>query len=101
MHRNGNSIYGCGNANLDKPEWGRFTRRGNRLYAHLLDRGIGPVNLRGMQNQVAYARLLADDSEIRLARPWNAEEYPNDAFITFSKSELPDDWDTVVELVLK
>ncbi len=101
MHRNGDSIYGCGNANLEKPEWGRFTRRGKRLYAHLLERGIGPVNLRGMQDQVAYARLLADDSEIRLARPWNAEEYPHDAFITFQKSELPDDWDTVVELILK
>ena len=62
MHKNGASIYGCGNANLDKPEWGRFTRSGNRLYAHLLDRGIGPLNLRGLQDKVAYARLLADDS---------------------------------------
>jgi alpha-L-fucosidase len=101
MHRNGASIYGCGNANMEKPEWGRFTRRENRLYAHLLDRGIGPTNLRGMQAKLDYARLLADDSEIRLTRPWNAEEYPEDAFITFPKSELPDDWDTVVELILK
>ncbi len=101
MRQNGASIYGCGNANLDKPEWGRFTRSGKRLYAHLLERGIGPVNLRGLQDKVAYARLLADDSQIRLERPWNAAEYPNDAFITFPKSELPDDWDTVVELVLK
>ncbi|MBN1372016.1 MAG: alpha-L-fucosidase [Anaerolineaceae bacterium] len=101
MHNNGASIYGCGNANLEKPEWGRFTRSGSRLYAHILERGIGPLNLRGLQDKVVYARLLADDSQIRLDRPWNAAEYPNDAFIAFPKSELPDDWDTVVELVLK
>jgi alpha-L-fucosidase len=101
MHRNGASIYGCGNAGLPKPEWGRFTQRDKRLYAHVLDRGIGPVNLRGLRDRVAYARLLADDSEIKLDRPWNATEYPDDAFITFPTAELPDEWDTVVELVLK
>ncbi len=101
MQRNSASIYGCGHAGLPKPEWGRFTRRGNRLYAHILDRGIGPINLRGMHGRIAYARLLADDSEIKLDRPWNATEYPDDAFITFPTAELPDEWDSVVELVLK
>ncbi len=100
MHENGASIYGCGNADLPKPEWGRYTRRGDRLYAHILDRGIGPINLRGLRNKVAYARLLADDSEIRLDRPWNAAEYPDDAFVIFPSAELPNDWDTVVELAL-
>ena len=101
MHRNGDSIYGCGNAGLPKPEWGRFTRRGDRLYAHVLDRGIGPINLRGMHNRIACARLLADDSEMRIDRPWNTIEYPDDAFITFPTAELPDEWDTVVELVVR
>ncbi len=101
MLRNGASIYGCGNAGLPKPEWGRFTRRGDRLYAHLLDRGIGPVNLRGLHDRIACARLLADDSEIRIDRPWNATAYPDDAFITLPTAELPDEWDTVVELRLK
>jgi alpha-L-fucosidase len=100
MHRNGASIYGSGTAAMDKPEWGRWTRRGSRLYAHILDRGIGPVNLRGLEGKVKYARLLADDSEIRLDRPWNVAEYPHDAFVTFRTAELPDDWDTVIELVL-
>jgi alpha-L-fucosidase len=101
MHQNGGSIYGCGNAGAPKPDWGRLTARANRLYAHILDRGIGPVNLRGLNGKVAYARLLADDSEIRLDRPWNVGEYPDDAFITFNTAGLPDEWDTVVELVLK
>ncbi len=101
LHRNGDSIYGCGNANIAKPEWGRWTSKNGRLYAHVLERGIGPVNLREMQGKLAYARLLADGSEIRLERPWNAEEYPHDAFVQFPTATLPDDSDTVVELVLK
>jgi alpha-L-fucosidase len=101
MHENGDSLYGSGNAGLPRPEWGRFTRKGNRLYAHILERGIGPVNLRGLQGKIERARLLADDSEIRLDRPWNTAEFPDDAFISFPTASLPDDWDTVVELVLK
>ena len=101
MHANGESIYGAGNAGAAKPEWGRWTRKGNRLFAHLLDRGIGPTNLRGLEGKIQYARLLADGSEIRLDRPWNVAEYPGDAFFTFRSAELPDAWDTVVELVLK
>ena len=101
MQRNGASIYGSGNAGMEKPEWGRWTCKANRLYAHILDRGIGPVNLRGLEGKVRYARLLADDSEIRLDRPWNVEEYPDDAFVTFRSAALPDETDTVVELVLK
>jgi alpha-L-fucosidase len=100
MHDNGNSIYGNGRADLEKPEWGRYTLCGNRLYAHIYDRGIGPLNLRGLQGKIKYARLLADDSELKLDRPWNVADYPDDAFITFPTSELPDDRDTVVELVL-
>ena len=101
MHRNGDSIYGCGHATMERPEWGRWTCKGNRLYAHILERGIGPINLRGLEGKIAYARLLADDSEIRLERPWNAAEYPDDAFLSFPTADLPDEWDTVVELVLK
>jgi alpha-L-fucosidase len=101
MHQNGDSIYGSGNANLPKPEWGRWTRKGSRLYAHILERGIGPINLRGLEGKIRHARLLADDSEIRLDRPWNAAEYPQDAFVSFQTASLPDEWDTVVELILK
>ncbi|NLG84606.1 MAG: alpha-L-fucosidase [Firmicutes bacterium] len=101
MAQNGASIYGCGHAGLPKPEWGRFTRRGNRLYAHILERGVGPVVLRGLAGRIAYARLLADGAEIAVGRPWNAAEYPEDAFLSFPGAELPDEWDTVVELVLK
>lgn len=103
MHQNGSSIYGCGNAGLPKPEWGRFTRNGNRLYAHIFDRGIGPLNVRGFNKKISYARLLRNDSEISLVPPpWMRldEHYLDDAFVMFPSAELPDERDTVVELVL-
>lgn len=101
MDQNGESVYGCGKSNFSKPEWGRWTQNGKNLYAHILDRGIGPINLRNMAEQIAYARLLADGSEIQLNRPWNTVEYPKDTFITFKTADLPDGIDTVVKLVLK
>lgn len=101
MDQNGESVYGCGKSNFTKPEWGRWTQNGTNLYAHILDRGIGPINLRNMAEQVAYARLIADGSEIQLNRPWNTAEYPQDTFITFKTANLPDEIDTVVKLVLK
>lgn len=100
MKLNGSSIYSCGISQLPKPEWGRYTQKGNLLYAHILDRGIGPVNLKGLNGKLGKARLLADGSQIKLEKPWNATEFPNDAFINFSSAQLPDDADTVVELEL-
>ena len=33
MDENSKSIYGCGYAEIDKPEWGRYTCNGNKIYA--------------------------------------------------------------------
>jgi len=100
MSKNGDSIYNCGNAGLPKPEWGRYTRNGNKLYAHIFDRGIGPIALQGLNANVKKARLLADGSEVNIDQPWNAEHYGDAVFINFPSSRLPDDIDTVVELEL-
>ena len=100
MNSNGDSIYNCGIASREKPEWGRFTQNGKKLYAHIFDRGMGPINLNGLEGKVKAARLLSDGSEISLARPWNTHDYPDDCFISL-KAKLPDDSDTVVELDLK
>ncbi|REE94587.1 alpha-L-fucosidase [Paenibacillus taihuensis] len=100
MDGNGRSIYGCGPSKLEKPEWGRYTQRGNMLYAHIYDRGMGPINFRGLSGKVKRARLLCDGTEIKVETPWMAWEYAEDAFISFSSAELPDSIDTVVELEL-
>jgi alpha-L-fucosidase len=102
---NGASIYGCGQADLPKPEWGRYTRNGNKLYAHLFEVSIGPINLAGLAGRIQKARVLSDGSEVFVSRPWNAVMFPNDAYFNFARPEpltypLPDDRDTVVELTL-
>ncbi len=100
MRKNGSSIYGCGQSEFSKPEWGRYTQKGKRLYAHIYERGIGPVALRGLAGKIRKARLLADGSETKLERPWMTSEYAEDAFIDFPSSRLPDELDTVVEVEL-
>lgn len=100
LRENGESVYGCGKAAFDKPEWGRYTQRGNMLYAHIFERGIGEFRLNGLEGKIKKARLLADGSELTLFRPWNSADYPDDAFIDLGTSVLPDDLDTVIELEL-
>jgi alpha-L-fucosidase len=100
MRRNGGSIYACGRSDFPKPEWGRYTQNGKTLFAHIYERGIGPVALRGLAGKIKKARLLAFGSEIKLERPWMTTEYPTDAFIDFPSAHLPDEVDTVVELEL-
>jgi alpha-L-fucosidase len=106
MKQNGSSIYGCGKASFKKPEWGRYTQNGNKLYAHIFEGSIGPVNLKGLGGKVKKARLLSDGSELQLRIPWNASEFKGDAFINFGSPDyhtfpLPDETDTVVELELE
>jgi alpha-L-fucosidase len=100
MQNNSLSIRDCIQSEFPKPDWGRYTQNGKWLYAHIYERGIGPLNLRGLAGKIKQARLLADGSEIKLERPWMTTEYPADAFIDFPSAALPDGLDTVVALEL-
>jgi alpha-L-fucosidase len=100
MRRNGDSLYGCGQADFPKPEWGRYTQKGNRLYAHIDERGIGPINFRGLNGKIKQARMLADGSELQFVESFMTTDYAKDAFIDFPTSRLPDALDTVLELEL-
>jgi alpha-L-fucosidase len=118
MAENGESIYGCGTADgcgaadgcdaadgYGKPEWGRFTRKGKTLYAHVLEAQAGAVCLPGLAGKIEGLRLLADGSEIKLSNYWNLSAYPEHAFFhlnpqSFDSYPLPDPRDTVVEIRL-
>ncbi|WP_158299184.1 alpha-L-fucosidase [Paenibacillus antri] len=103
LRLNGDSIYGCSASSLPKPEWGRYTQNGNKLYAHVFDRGVGPIYFQGLKGKIKKARLLRDGSELIVSVPWMADRYSDiesGAFITLKGAELPDDWDTVIELEL-
>ncbi len=109
MAKNGDSIYGCGAADLPKPEWGRYTQKGDILYAHILEQPIGQICLVGLKDKIESARLLRDGSEVFISGFWLGERSfigKNDVFINFGRPlqytfRLPDEIDTVVELRLK
>lgn len=105
MDQNSESIHECRMASQLKPEWGRYTQKGNKLYAHVFEESVGPINLKGLAGRVRKARLLSDGSELPVTRPWNVTEFPDDALVNFSvpahfSFPLPDEKDTVIELEL-
>ena len=103
MRDNSASIYGCGAANLPKPENGRITQGNGRLYYHILENSIGAVPLYGVRpEQVESLRLLQDGSEIHPADNWMVQNYPDVVFAPVTDTPyLPNEIDTVVEITLK
>jgi len=106
MKENSKSIYNCGKAEIDKPEWGYFTQNGKLLYAHIFDGNVGALPLVGLKGKVRKARLLSDGSEIKFIDAWNARQFSKDLFINFGPDPaytypIPDSIDTVVELELE
>lgn len=105
MHDNSDSIYGCGMSEFEKPEWGRYTQKGNKLYAHVLEESIGAIALPGVKGRVKKARRLQDGSEMLLMTPWVAKEFPDCQFINYGTPEycsfqIDETRDNVIEIEL-
>jgi len=106
LRTNGRSIYGCGAADLPRPDWGRFTRKGDTLYAHVTEQVIGQIPLAGLGGKVKQARRLCDGAEVILSGLWNADVDAaggGDLYMALGKPvqhtyRLPDPVDTVIEL---
>jgi alpha-L-fucosidase len=106
MKENGKSIYGCTFSEYEKPEWGRFTQNGNKLYAHVLEEQVGAICLPKMAGKVKSMRLIKDGTEVKESFFWNLKEYADNAYFFFDTHAmdcypLPDDTDTVVEITLR
>lgn len=103
MHRNSASIYGCGRAEMPKPEYGRITRNGNFLYYHVMENQVSFLCLPGIaREQVKKIRLLRDGSELKISNHWITGNYPDLVFVSLGESPLlPDPVDTVIEVELK
>lgn len=103
MKRNGESIYGCGKAGMEKPEVGRITRRGNTLYYHLFENTIGAMPLQGLsKEQVKSVRWVHSGAEIKIAKGWVYDNYPDIVFADLGPDPvLPDPVDTVIRVELK
>ena len=105
MEQNGESLYECGISEYDKPEWGRYTRKGNKIYAHVMEAQAGAIPLTGIHGKIKKLRRVSDNSEVRLTNYWNLKEYSQNQFFflnndTCDSYPLPDERDTVVEVTL-
>jgi alpha-L-fucosidase len=64
LGHHGRSIHGAGPATVAPPPGCVYTRRGDRLYLHVLTWPFGQVHLPGLAGKVRFARLLHDGSEV-------------------------------------
>lgn len=103
MKKNHESIYGCGKAGIEKPDYGRVTRNGKHLYFHLFENTIGPVPLMGLRKEeVEKIRWVSTKAEIPVSTSWVHSDYPEIVFADLGPDPvLPDDVDTVLEVTLK
>ena len=84
MKKNSACIYGCGMSDLPKPEWGRYTQKGNKVYACITEESIGAIALPGLRDKVKKARRVSDGFEMRMLTPWVAKEFPDCEFMNYS-----------------
>lgn len=98
MKRNSESIYGCGPADIAKPDFGRVTRKGNKYYFHMYENTIGPVPLLGLdKSKVKSIRCLATGYEVPISTSWVHSDYPNIVFANLGPNPvLPDEIDYVL-----
>ena len=103
MAKNKNSIHNCGRAEVEKPEYGRVTQNGNRLYFHMFENTLGPVPLIGLKREeIGKIRMLATGEEIPISTSWVHSDYPQIVFADLGEDPvLPDPVDTVLEIELK
>lgn len=106
MKINGESIYGCYDATLPKPDWGYFTQKENVIYAHWTNEQIGHINLGAIGDQVEDVVVLNTGEKAAVDKKWWGDNSENTNFFinmkspTYKTYRLPDENDTVFKVIL-
>jgi alpha-L-fucosidase len=106
MDKNNESIYGCRASSFGKPEWGRYTQKGNILYAHWMYPMVGHINIKIKGGNPGNAYLLSSGAELPTEKEWWGNNEQGNFFVnvnspTYMTFELPDQHDTVIKIQLK
>lgn len=107
MDKNSASIKGCGNAYLPKPDWGRYTKNGNHLYAHVFEPPIGPLALPGIKSEdIVSMHYLENGVAVEKGDSWITKAYEGVAFASLGpiphfSYPLLNEIDTVVDIELR
>jgi alpha-L-fucosidase len=103
MSMNSESVYGCNACSLSKPDWGRYTQKGNTIYAHWMNPNLGELNAKGVEgDQVKNIFLLKSGGELAYKKTWWGNNESGNLFITVCSSpQKPVEFDTVVKIVMK
>lgn len=107
MEEHSEAIYGNTYAGLPKPEWGYYTKKGNTIYAHVLEQPIGPLVLPGLdESQIQYMSFLHDGSEVKISKSWTTKAYEGVCFAQYGEIPhftypLPNEIDSVIKITLK
>lgn len=106
MRLHNRSIYGAGASDFTAPRDCRLTQRGDRLYLHIFNWPFKVIYLQGPAEQIHYAQMLHDASEVRLHTSWHPGQHfglpvaPGDLLLELPR-QRPDVLVPVVELFLK
>ena len=100
MKKNGESIYGCGNAGMDKPDFGRVTRKGNTYYFHVFENAVGALPIQGIdRKRIRRIRALESGHEVHVVTHFNYSDYPDVVFADLGEDPvLPDPVDYVLKV---
>ena len=107
MERNGESLYGCGISEYEKPEWGRYTQKENTVYAHIYETPLGALPLYGIHpDELGTVTFLSSGAQVQRGEAWNTAMYSDTPFVALGENPvfsypLPDELDTVLKIELK
>lgn len=103
MDKNHESIYGCGACNLPRQDWGRYTQKGNEIYAHWLYPYLGNINAKGINaDLVKNVFMLYSGAELPTYKTWFGDNEKDNLFIrTGNSPQKPYEYDTVIKIEMK